>query len=278
MGTSLRRAGALVFAPLLLAAMAFAADAGSPAGPIYDITHFDVLPLAPPAVHYNSERIAYKALFAFRAASQSDPGYEQLRIINWQVATNHSWVVDVWDNYQAFEQHLAAPGSVTFRFSVQDLSGRDAGCCIGSPIDDRQYTPIESIPQAWTSDKLPTTPGPKGALWVVIYVDFLQVVLQDYPGNPGQQALISYGSSSVGMNGGHLLNYTILRQLARPNRYIILETWDTAAHYDSWTAGDVTTAFAAKIKPLLGSPLDIRLANLCGATYVPVAGKGCTSP
>ncbi len=276
MGTSLRRAGGLVLTVLLFAATAFAADAGSPVGPIYDITHFDVLPLAPPAVPYTSEKIAYKALFAFRAASKLNPGYEQLRIVNWQVATNHSWVVDVWDNYQAFEQHLAAPGSVRFRFSVQDLSGKDAGCCIGSPIDDRQYSPIESIPTAWTSNKLPTTPGPNGALWVVIYVDFLQVVLQDYPGNPGQQALTSYGSSSVGMNGGHLLNYTILRQLARPNRYIILETWDTVKNYDAWASGAVTTAFVAKIKPLLGSPLDIRLANLCGAKYV--VGTGCTSP
>jgi quinol monooxygenase YgiN len=270
MGTSLRRAAALVLTSLLFTAPVFA---GSPVGPIYDITHFDVLPITSP---YNSERIAYRALFAFRTASQSDPGYEKLRIVNWQVATNHSWVVDVWDDYQAFEQHLAAPGSVTFRFSVQDLSGKDAGCCIGSPIDDRQYSPIESIPTAWTSNTLPATAGPKGALWVVIYVDFLQVVVQDYPGNPGQEALVDYGSSSVGMNKGHLLNYTILRQLDRPNRYIILETWDTVANYDAWTSGAVTTAFVAKLKPLLGSPLDYRPANLCGATYV--VNKGCTSP
>jgi len=151
MWTSLRRAAALVIATLLLTGTASAGN-GAPVGPIYDITHFDVLPLAPPAEPFNSEQIAYKALFAFRAASQSDPGYEKLRIINWQLATNHSWVVDVWDNYQAFEQHLAAPGSVEFRFAVQDLAPPDQICCIGSPIDDRQYTPVVSMPTSWTSD------------------------------------------------------------------------------------------------------------------------------
>lgn len=271
MWTSLRRAALIMLAAASGALPAFAGGAVAPPGQIYDITHFDVLPITSP---YNSEKIAYKALFAFRTASQTDPGYEQLRILNWQVATNHSWVVDVWENYQAFEQHLAAPGSVKFRFSVQDLPGKDAGCCIGSPIDDRQYTPVESLPSPWTSRRLPTTPGPKGATWVLIYVDFLQELVK---GDAGQKPLVSYGSSSLGMNSGHLLNFTVLRQLARPNRFIILEVWDTLANYEAWASGAVTTAFVAKIKPSLGSPLDYRLANLCGDTYVS-GGPGCTSP
>jgi quinol monooxygenase YgiN len=275
MWTSLRRAAALVIATLLLTGTASAGN-GVAAGPIYDITHFDVLPLTTP---YNSEEIAYKALFAFRAASQSDPGYEDLRILNWQVALNHSWVVDVWDNYQAFEQHLAAPGSVKFRFAAQVLSGPDAGCCIGSPIDDRQYIPVESIPTPWTSNTLPKTVGPNEALWVIIYVDFLQEVLLDYPGNRGQQQLVNYGATSLGMNSTQLLNYTILQQLARPNRYVILEVWDNVADYTAWASDAVTTGFISKIQPLLGSPPDIRLANLCGKTYVPLpTNKGCTSP
>jgi quinol monooxygenase YgiN len=273
MWTSMRRAAACVLASTLGAAAACAGGAGTAQTPVYDITHFDVLPVTTP---YNSEAIAYKALFAFRAASAFDPGYEALRIVNWTVATNHSWVVDVWNNYQAFEQHLAAPGSVNFRFSVQDLSGKDAGCCIGSPIDDRQYAPVESIPTDWTSGKLPTTPGPKGALWAVIYVDFLQEVLQDYNTNVAQQMLEQYGSTSLAMNSGHLLNYTILQQMDRPNRYVLLEVWDDLTNYEAWTTGAVTTDFLSELKSLLGSPLDFRSANLCGAKYV--VGTGCTSP
>jgi quinol monooxygenase YgiN len=281
MRTSLLRAGgpraaALVITMFLLTATAFAGSGVPAFGPVYDITHFDVLPLSPPTVPYVSEKIAYKALFAFRAASRSDPGYEKLRIVNWQVATNHSFVVDVWNTYQAFEQHLAAPGSVKFRFSVQDLPGKDFGCCIGSPIDDRQYSPVESLPIPWTSDKLPRTVGPNEALWVIIYVDFLQELLQDYTGNPGQRQLVKYGAASLGMNKKNLFNYTILQQLARPNRFVILEVWDTAANYESWASGAVTTDFVSKITPLLGSPLDIRLNNLCGAKYV--VDTGCTSP
>jgi quinol monooxygenase YgiN len=270
MWTLLRRVTALAITSLLFAATVCGGDAVA-GSLVYDITHFDVLPVTSP---YNSEEIAYNALFAFRTASQSDPGYEQLRILNWQVATNHSWVVDVWDSYQAFEQHLAAPGSVDFRFSVQDLSGNDAGCCIGSPIDDRQYSLVESVPSPWTSSALPTTPGPDGATWIVIYVDFLQELLK---GKTGEKHLVTYGSSSLAMNSGHLLNYTILQQLDRPNRYIILEVWDTLSNYEAWAGGAVTTAFVSKIKPLLGSPLDYRLTNLCGNTYV-TGGPGCTSP
>jgi quinol monooxygenase YgiN len=276
MWTSLRRAALFALAPILGMATAAAAQIISLPGPIYDITHFDVLPLSPPQVPYNSEAIAYKALFAFRAASRSDPGYEALRILNWTLAPNHSWVVDVWNNRQAFEQHLASPGSVKFRFAVQDLSGKDAGCCIGSPIDDRQYSLVESIPTAWTSGKLPRTAGPKGALWAVIYVDFLQEILRDYNTDVARQALVRYGKTSTSMNSRHLLNYTVLRQLDRPNRYIILEVWDTEANYNAWTSGAVTTDFVSQIKPLLGSPLDYRTAILCGATYVP--NTGCTSP
>jgi quinol monooxygenase YgiN len=279
MWTWLRRAALLALAPILGAATVAVAQPIQLLGPVYDITHFDVLPITSP---FNSEAIAYKALFAFRAASRSDPGYEALRIVNWTAAPNHSWVVDVWDNYQAFEQHLAAPGSVKFRFAVQDLSGTDKGCCIGSPIDDRQYSLVESIPTAWTSGKLPKTPGPKGALWAVIYVDFLQEILQDYNTDVAQQALISYGKTSTAMNSGHLLNYTVLQQLDRTNRYIILEVWDTETNYDAWKSGTVTTDFVSHITPLLGSPLDYRTAVLCGATYKAASGsmpaQGCTSP
>jgi quinol monooxygenase YgiN len=271
MPTSLRRVATLAITSFLFTAAIFAGNAVAASSLVYDITHFDVLPVTSP---YNSEEIAYKALFAFRSASEKEKGYEQLRILNWQVATNHSWVVDVWDNIRDFEQHLADPGSVDFRFSVQDLSGKDAGCCIGSPIDDRQYTPIESLPSPWISKTLPTTVGPNGATWVLIYVDFLEAVVK---GNAGQNQLVSYGSSSLGMNSKHLLNYTILQQVDRPNRYIILEVWDNVDNYNAWAGGDITTAFVKKINSLLGSPLDYRLANLCGNTYV-TGGPGCTSP
>jgi hypothetical protein len=54
---------------LLLIASASAGGGGAASGAIYDITHFDVLPVTSP---FDSEQIAYKALFAYRDASKSD--------------------------------------------------------------------------------------------------------------------------------------------------------------------------------------------------------------
>ena len=44
----LRRLGGLLFTTLLLTATASAGDGFITSGPVYDITHFDVLPVMPP--------------------------------------------------------------------------------------------------------------------------------------------------------------------------------------------------------------------------------------
>jgi quinol monooxygenase YgiN len=265
----LRGLTAFTFILLLLTAAASADGNVNIRGPIFDITHFDVLPVTSP---YDSEQIAYAALFAYRDASKSDPGSESFRIINWLPATNHSFIVDVWNNLDAFEAHLAQPHSVAFRFAVQDLPPPNTGCCIGSPIDDRQYSLVNSFGTPWTSDAIPTTVGSGGALFVVIYVDFL------VDGDPlkGQAELIKYGAISIGANTGHLLNYTVLQQLDRFNRHVILEVWDTQANYNAWDSSTATTNFVNQLTPLLGSPLDYRLNDLCGETYVD--STGCVPP
>ena len=264
----LRRLAALGFACLLLSVTASAGDPVGALGPVYDITHFDVLPISSP----DSEQIAYAALFKYRDASKSDRGAESFRIINWLEATNHSFIVDVWKNRAAFEKHLAQPHSVAFRFAVQNVPPPDGICCIGSPIDDRQYSLVESFGTPWISSRLPATVGAKGALFVVVYVDLLQ------DGNPGKgkNQLVRYGAMSSSANRGRLLSFSLLQQLDRPNRYAILEAWDSEASYNAWQGSAVTASFVDKITPLLGSPLDHRLNSLCGETYID--GTGCVPP
>jgi hypothetical protein len=115
---------------------------GTSNGPIFDITHFDVIPLAPPQVDIDFQQKAYDLLFDYRDASRSDPGLRSLRIVNWLIASNHSQIIDVWDSLEAFNRHLAQTHSVQFRFAVQ---GNPDLCCIGSPIDDRQYELVHSF-------------------------------------------------------------------------------------------------------------------------------------
>jgi quinol monooxygenase YgiN len=245
-------------------------------GPIFNITHVDVIPATVNGVDF--EQTAYPALFKYRDASQHDQGLKSFRIVNWVLAANHAQIVDVWDSLEALDRHLAQPHSVDFRYAVQiqpPPAPPNFNCCIGSPIDDRQYSLVRSFGTAWTSNNLPTTVGAGSVLFVITYVDFLQEVLEENPG-AGQSQLVQYGAASTNANGGRLLSYTVLRQLDRPNRYVFLEVWDTEPDYLAWENNAVTTNFIAQITPLLGSPLDHRLNILCGETFDD--SKGCTPP
>jgi quinol monooxygenase YgiN len=278
MRACLRPIAIIALVSLMLTATAYAdgsnKGSGKPPspGPIFDVTHFDVIPAD------DFQQTAYKALFAYRDASSRDRGLESFRVVNWLLAPNHSQIIDVWSNIEAFEQHLALDHSVKFRFAVQVQPPPPPpgfNCCIGSPIDDRQYSLVQSFGVPWTSNSLPSTVGSAGALFVVTYVDFLQEILEDDP-DEGQDQLVQYGAVSIKKNTGLLLSYTVLQQLDRPNRYVFLEVWDKVGDYNSWQGNPVTTDFVAKTMPLLGSPFDHRLNILCGENFVD--GTGCVPP
>ena len=283
MWTSLWRAAALVLISILLTGMAYAGGGGdqgpSTRGPIFDITHFDVIPFSQNGVDF--EQIAYAALFAYRDASEADPGSKSFRVVNWILATNHSQIIDVWSSLDAFEAHLALKHSTDFRFAVQvqpPVPPPGFNCCIGSPIDDRQYSLVKSFNLPWTSASLaPESVVGNGnlALFVVTYVDFL---VDGDPGK-GQRELVRYGAATSAAPGQ--LSYTVLQQLDRPNRFATLEVWDSVTDYNNWQTDSTTTNFFRDVMPLLGSPLDHRLNVLCGDTYVDSTEpmpNGCVPP
>src|SRR6516225_5434395 len=121
------------------------------------ITHFDVLPVNTDTPD-SFEQAAYTALFAYRDASETEPASKSFRVVNWLAAPNHSQIIDVWSSLDAFEAHLAQPDSTDFRFAVQlpppSLTSPFFNCCIGSPIDDRQYSLVKSFNTPWTSASL----------------------------------------------------------------------------------------------------------------------------
>ena len=240
-------------------------------GAIYNIAHFDVIPATIGSVDFL--QTGYTILFGYRDASRGDPGLRNFRILNIvPPATNHSEIVQVWSSYQAYEDHLAKGHTIDFRFNVQGNPALANGiCCIGSPIDDRQYSLVQSFNTEW-ADAPVSAIGPSGSLYVITYVELLQ------EGNvlAGQNALVAYGETTARLNGGRVQSFSVLHQIDRPNRYALLEIWDHPASYNTWQSANATTSFNAAIKPLLGSPLDHRLTVLCGATYVD--NVGCTPP
>ena len=240
-------------------------------GPIFNVVHFDVIPITSGGIDFLQN--AYALLFKYRDQSAGDAGLESFRVLNLiPPTTNHSEVVEVWKSYEAYKDHLAQAHTIGFRFGVQGNPALGGVCCIGSPIDDRQYSVVKSFKTPWPAKSLPATVGPSGALYVITYVELLQegdVAL-------GQAELIAYGAETAGRNGSHILSYNILQQLDRPNRYAVLEIWDGQASYTAWQGLAATTGFIAKVTPLLGSPFDHRLTILCGETYSDSAG--CTAP
>jgi quinol monooxygenase YgiN len=261
-----------MFAAVMQATMTYADDRDDrSSGAVYNVAHFDVIPITVGGVDFL--QTGYGFLFAYRNASHGDAGLENFRVLNLIAPeTNHSEIVQVFANYGAYKNHLAQRHTIDFRFNVQGDPALAGGeCCVGSPIDDRQYSLVQSFNMPWAATPVSAV-GPGGSLYVITYVEFLQ------EGNvkAGQAALLAYGAATSRLNGGHVQSFSVLQQLDRPNRYAMLEIWDQQANYNAWQNDRVTQAFIAQTKPLLGSPFDHRLTVLCGATYVD--NTGCISP
>lgn len=242
-----------------------------PLGPIFNVAHFDVIPVTIGGIDFLQS--GYSLLFKYRDQSAADAGLQSFRVLNLvPPTTNHSEIVQVWSSYKAYKDHLAQPHTVGFRFDVQGSPALGGICCVGSPIDDRQYRLVRSFKTPWSGNGIPSTVGPSGSLFVITYVELLQ------EGNvaQGQDELIDYGAATSNLNGTRVLSYSVLQQLDRPNRYAVLEIWDNQTSYSTWQGVSTTTDFIAKIKPLLGSPFDHRLTVLCGETFSDSAG--CTPP
>jgi quinol monooxygenase YgiN len=239
--------------------------------PIYNIAHFDVLPMATGRVDFLQS--GYALLFKYRDQSRTDRGLQSFRILNLvPPTTNHSEIVQTWNSYDDYLSHLTQSHTIAFRFDVQNNPRLGGVCCVGSPIDDRQYRLVQSIGTPWASTAIPSATGPAGPLFVISYVEFQPQANVE----AGQAQLILYGTKARQGNGTSLLNYSVLRQLDRPNRYAILEIWDSQKTYDRWQKVDATMALLSNLKPLLESPLDHRLTSLCGEMFV--ANIGCTAP
>jgi quinol monooxygenase YgiN len=268
--------GILSFVALLsgvVASTAFADDndGARDTGPVYNVAHFDVIPVTIGGIDFLQN--GYSLLFKYRDQSAADSGLQSFRILNLvPPTTNHSEIVQVWSSYEAYRDHLAQAHTVAFRFDVQGNPALGGSCCVGSPIDDRQYRLVKAFKAPWSSSTIPTTVGPSGSLFVITYVELLQ------EGNvaQGQDELLDYGAATGRLNGARVLSYSVLQQLDRPNRYAVLEIWDNQTSYNTWQGLATTTDFVTKIKPLLGSPFDHRLSILCGETYVD--NTGCTPP
>jgi quinol monooxygenase YgiN len=104
--------------------MEIAADGAKvPGGAIYVITHVDV---PPPR---KDDCIA--ALKALVADSRKEPGSVRLDVFQQSGRPNHFSVVEVWKNQKAYDTHITAPHTKTFREALTPM--------LGALYDERLY-------------------------------------------------------------------------------------------------------------------------------------------
>src|SRR5260370_444855 len=138
-------------------------DDARSAGPIYNVAHFDVIPATIGGIDFLQN--GYALLFKYRDQSKADAGLESFRILNLiPPTTNHSQIVQVFKSYEDYEDHLAQSHTVGFRFNVQNNTALN-GCCVGSPIDDRQYRLGGCFQAPRPRGHLPSTIGASRALY-----------------------------------------------------------------------------------------------------------------
>ncbi len=103
--------------------------------------------------------------------------------------------------------------------------------------------------------QIPTlTPSAADPVCVVAFVDI----------DPRQADLVlallrAYGDASRRALGAR--RFEVLRELARPNHFTLLETWDNEATRQAYGVSDATKQFRARLQPLLASPFDERLSH-----------------
>ena len=56
--------------------------------------------------------------------------------------------------------------------------------------------------------------------------------------------------------------FEVVRELALPNHFTILEVWNDEAAWQAYAYADRTKRFRAEIQPLIGSPFTERLGQL----------------
>jgi quinol monooxygenase YgiN len=202
---------------------------------IYDISHVDLVPVG------NLLADGQAVLAQYQSSVQQDPGLVSFQLLDQTgFLTNHYEMVDVWQNLTSYEAHADTPSTVAFRFGIQPD--------IGSPFDDRLYglaSPVVvSAPAA-------TVAG----LYVVTYVD-------SRPADPQVVSVLTGYGQAAQASGAGLLDYRVLRELARPNRFAVVEAWSSATAYNNWQSSAGTTNFLQAITPMLRAPLDHRTAIL----------------
>jgi len=95
-------------------------------------------------------------------------------------------------------------------------------------------------------------PEPAGQLHVLTHVDVVPMKVEE-----GTDLLVEFVATARHSPG--LARCALLRQTARKNHFELLWVWRSKADYEQHLRSPATREFRARIKPLLGSPIQDRV-------------------
>jgi quinol monooxygenase YgiN len=103
-----------------------------------------------------------------------------------------------------------------------------------------------------------TVPGPARAderQYVVAYVEFL-------PASKEVGGKLLDQLAFLGRRAGGAISFSANQEIQRPNFYVLISIWKTAADRLNFESSLQATALLARIQPLLEAPIDIRPGTL----------------
>jgi quinol monooxygenase YgiN len=109
--------------PLSIAACLMGAPAHADGFEVVVVTHVDVDPQNVP--------VAEPLLVNFVIDSRNDRGVKSFTLITQEGTDNHFQLIEVFRDMRAFDAHVSAAHTVTFRANLDPL--------LGSPYDERLY-------------------------------------------------------------------------------------------------------------------------------------------
>jgi len=100
---------------------------GAQPGEIEVVTHIDIIP--------DFLANAQQPIMDFVTDSGKDPGVREFLLVSWLNITNHFQLIERFRDMRAFNAHVSAPHTVTFRNTIQN----PAQPFVGAPYDERLY-------------------------------------------------------------------------------------------------------------------------------------------
>src|SRR2546430_2358074 len=274
----------------LLAIMAGSgAQAQTGAASIYGVTALDVAPGT------TSQGVTLLKQYRDGALKQAgNMGVTLLQEVDWP---NRFIIYDAWKDQAAYDANEKAAHSAELRAKLKPIVDRFYRPIIGSPINRENEVMLSIRKPSSGRSCIPF------GRWAVVPFLVIAAAIAVVPAARAQTAAdavyavtyLDVGTTSVAQGAELIkkfreasrreaanLEFTILQETSRPNRFVIMEGWKDQAAFEAHDKGTAKAEFETALKPIRNSPPDRHMlqpfANAPARAIPPGAPHEARSP